>query len=43
MATDGWVTLGTTTVGMEMAEVGEFQMEAVKHPMLQTFIVDPQV
>lgn len=43
MATDGWVTVGTTTVGMEMAEVGEAQTEAVKHPMLQTIIVDPQV
>ena len=33
----------TETVGMEMAVVGEAQTEAVKHPMLQTIIVDPQV
>ena len=41
--TDGWATVGTITVGLEMAEVGEVQMEMVKHQMLRTIIVDLQV
>jgi hypothetical protein len=43
MATVGWATVGTITDGMEMAEVGEVQMEVVKHQMSPIIIADLRV